>query len=235
MGSELFSQINYKMLGCLWAQGLQKAGEKKKKTNSTTTPTTAAKFKYLLQSGLPQLRACPHLFAPCRRISLRASAGCSWSSNRQLNPADKVGKSGYNYFLMSPKHHYHMKDTVTNGFALCWLMETSAVRATACWMMGVCMEGKTGSIPKILAPPRSRARGCSALSSLKQHYNVGQVHPDSSFFSLDIQLLPSLASRGPGCVSISPPREAQPKFGDISSSFMALCPSQHSDCPAFLC
>lgn len=208
---------------------------KKKNNNSTTTPTTAAKFKYLLQSGLPQLRACPHLFAPCRRISLRASAGCSWSSNHQLNPADKVGKSGYNYFLMSPKHHYHMKDTVTNGFALCWLMETSAVRATACWMMGVCMEGKTGSIPKILAPPRSMARGCSALSSLKQHYNVGQVHPDSSFFSLDIQLLPSLASRGPGWVSISPPREAQPKFGDISSSFMALCPSQHSDCPAFLC
>lgn len=126
--SELFSQTNYKMLGCLW-----EGGEKK---NSTTTPTTAAKFKYLLQSGLQQLRVCPHLFAPCRRISLRASAGCSWSSNHQLNPADKGGKSGYNHFLMSPKHHYHMKDTVTNGFTLCWLMETSAMRAMACYNDG---------------------------------------------------------------------------------------------------
>lgn len=106
--------------------------KKKRKRNFTTTPTTVTKFKYLLQSGLQQLRACPHLFAPCRRISLRASAGCSWSSNHQLSPADKVGKSGYNYFLRSPKHHYHMKDTVTNGFTLCCLMKTPVMQAMAC-------------------------------------------------------------------------------------------------------
>lgn len=134
--SELFSQINYKMLGCHWGQGLQKAGKKNKK-NSTTTPTTVAKFKYLLQSGLQQLRACPHLFAPCRRTSQHASAGCFWSSNHQLNPADKVGKSGYNHFLMSAKHHYHMKDTVTNGFTL-WKHQQSEPWPVK--MMGVCCK-----------------------------------------------------------------------------------------------
>lgn len=115
----------------------RRKGKNNNKKNSTTTPTTVAKFKYLLQSGLQQLRACPHLFAPCRRISLHASAGCSWSSNHQLNPADKVGKSGYNYILMSPKHHYHMKDTVTNGFTL-WKHQQSEPWPVK--MMGVCCK-----------------------------------------------------------------------------------------------
>lgn len=99
-------------------------------TNNFTT-AAATKFKYLLQSGLQQPIACPHLFAPCRHISQHASAGCFWSSNHQLNPADKVGKSGYNYFLMSSKHHYRMKDTVTNGFILHRLMKTLVIQAMA--------------------------------------------------------------------------------------------------------
>lgn len=140
MNSELFSQINYKITRC-WAvtepRDCRRKGKNNNKKNSTTTPTTVAKFKYLLQSGLQQLRACPHLFAPCRRISLHASAGCSWSSNHQLNPADKVGKSGYNYILMSPKHHYHMKDTVTNGFTL-WKHQQSEPWPVK--MMGVCCK-----------------------------------------------------------------------------------------------
>lgn len=89
------------------------------------------KFPYLLQSGLQRQRACLHLFGPCRRISQHASAGCFGSSNHQLNPADKVGESGYNYFLMSSKYHYHMKDTVTNGFILHWLMKTLVMQAMA--------------------------------------------------------------------------------------------------------
>lgn len=116
---------------CLWTQELSYQWQKIRKKRNFTTTTTVTKFKYLLQSGLQQQIACPHLFAPCRRISQHASAGCFWSSNHQLNPADKVEKSGYNYFLMSAKHHYHMKDTVTNGFILHWLMKTFVMQAVA--------------------------------------------------------------------------------------------------------
>lgn len=116
---------------CLTSSRRWEKKDQKKKKEQRGFTTAVTKFKYLLQSGLQQPIACPHLFAPCRRTSQHASAGCFWSSNHQLNPADKVGKSGYNYFLMSAKHHYHMKDTVTNGFTLHWLMKTLVMQAVA--------------------------------------------------------------------------------------------------------
>lgn len=121
---------------------------------------------YLLQSGPQQQRVCLHLFGPCRHTSQHASVGCFGSSNHQLNPADKVEESGYNYFLMSPKYHYHMKDTMTNGFILHQLMRTLVMHATAIRTRGASLRDKNTNVVRELIFNRSSGVWISLLPVL---------------------------------------------------------------------